>query len=162
MVVKPGKRKDFLGICGKICGVPFATLRRGGGNGQYEVVFQRCDAALEDIEGIDWARPAVTEATDRYLSDPLPEGYGFTVEDITYYHGTETWTVHLRTARQFLGDVTGYQAQVEALTAQAAEKERTIQTQAETIRELESRPDGGAELEAELERAYEEGVESNG
>ena len=33
---------------------------------------------------------------------------------------------------------------------------------AETIRELESRPDSGAELEAELERAYAEGVESNG
>lgn len=161
MVVRETKRKDFYGVCARICGVPCALVHRGG-NGQYEAVFQRCDATLEDIEGIDWSRPVVTEAGDRYRACPLPEGYGFTVEDITYYHGTETWTVHLRTARQFLGDVTGYQAQVEELAARAEEKEKTIQAQAETIRELESRPDSGAELEAELERAYAEGVESNG
>ena len=156
MVVREKKEKRFFDPCAKICGVPCATVRRDTArNGRYQVTFQRCDAALEDIEGIDWAQPAVTEATDRYLSDPLPEGYGFTVEDITYYHGTETWTVHLRTARQFLGDVTGYQAQVEALENQVSEQKKTIQA-------LESRPDGGAELEAALERAYEEGVESNG
>ena len=129
MVVRETKRKDFYGVCARICGVPCALVHRGG-NGQYEAVFQRCDASLEDIEGIDWAQPVVT--------------------------------VHLRTARQFLGDVTGYQAQVEELAARAEEKEKTIQAQAETIRELESRPDSGAELEAELERAYAEGVESNG
>ena len=147
MVVRETKRKDFYGVCARICGVPCALVHRGG-NGQYE--------------GIDWAQPVVTEAGNRYRACPLPEGYGFTVEDITYYHGTETWTVHLRTARQFLGDVTGYQAQVEELEGRVSERERTIQEQAEAIRELESRPDGASELETALEKAYMEGVESNG
>lgn len=161
MVVKPGKRKDFYGVCAKICGVPLGTLHRGG-NGQYSLVFQRCDASLEEIEGIDWSRPVVTEAADRYRACPLPEGYGFEVEGIDYSYSLETWTVHLRTAKQFLGDVAGYQAQVEELEGRVSEREKTIQEQAEAIRELESRPDSGAELETALEKAYMEGVESNG
>ena len=154
MVIKPGKRKDFYGVCAKICGVPLGTLHRGG-NGQYSLVFQRCDASLEDIEGIDWSRPVVTEAADRYRDSPLPEGYGFEVEGIDYSYSLETWTVRLRTQRQKLGDVTGYQIQVEELEKQIAEKENAI-------RDLESRPDGASELETALERAYAEGVESNG
>ena len=84
------------------------------------------------------------------------------MEGIDYSYSLETWTVHLRTAKQFLGDVAGYQAQVEELEGRVSEREKTIQEQAEAIRELESRPDSGAELETALEKAYMEGVESNG
>lgn len=71
-------------------------------------------------------------------------------------------------ADQYLGDVAGYQSQIDELQAAAAEKDSTIsqqaatiQSQAETIERMEA--GGTAEaVKADLQAAYTEGVESNG
>ncbi len=108
----------------KIDGVPCGIVTRGPANGQYRAVFEREHASLEDIEAIHWTQPVLEGGS------VLPVGYGFTVEDISYSSATRSYTVSLKVAEQFLGDVAGSQAQVEALT-------RTVQTQAETIQALE-------------------------
>ena len=63
------------------------------------------------------------------------------------------------TAKQDLGDVTGYQARIEELEGKAenlAVQASKAQAEAESVRqEAKNR-------EAELASAYEEGVESNG
>ena len=83
--------------------------------------------------------------------------------------------MELQVAEQYLGDVTGYQTQIDELQAaatekdstiaqlesEAAEKDATIQSQAETIESMEAA--GTAEtVKADLQAAYAEGVESNG
>lgn len=87
--------------------VPCGILTRGGANGKYRAVFEREFASLEDIEKIDWSRPQAEGES------VLPAGYGFTVEDISYSAATRSYMVTLQTAEQFLGDVAGFQAQVE-------------------------------------------------
>lgn len=79
--------------------------------------------------------------------------------NIEYHHNTGRFKVTVRTARQYLGDVTGYQARIEELEGQAenlAVRASEAQAEAESVRqEAKNR-------EAELASAYEEGVESNG
>lgn len=103
-------------IDGVVCGL---ILRDHTQNGRYSAVFEREYASLEQIEAINWAAPTVTG------SDVLPEGYGFTMEKVTYDSGCWSFTVMLQTAKQYLGDVTGYQAQLEELQeAKAALEEK--------------------------------------
>ena len=82
----------------------------------------------------------------------LPEGYGFQVERISYDHTSRSYTVVLRTARQYLGDVTGYQAQVEELQAQVTAAQGQAAAAAAEL----------TDQEAALAAAYTEGVESIG
>lgn len=93
----------------KIDGVPCGVIVRGLRNGEYRAVFERDLASLEQVEGINWRRPR--------LSGPcgLPQGYGFDVANIEYAMGTRCWTVTLKVREQYLGDVTGYQAQIDTL-----------------------------------------------
>ena len=153
---------SLYGIEAHICGVPCAMVMRGSANGHYQAVFERERASLEEIEAINWAQPIIKGDT------LLPVGYGFTAEDITYSSNTRSYTVSLKVAEQFLGDVAGFQAQVDELTADVAsqiatiqEQEQTIQAQAETIQALEA-AGTAAQVEEKLEAAYQEGVESNG
>lgn len=153
---------SLYGIEAHICGVPCAMVMRGSSNGHYQAVFERERASLEEVETINWAQPLIEGDT------LLPAGYGFTVDDITYSSNTRSYIVSLKVAEQFLGDVVGFQAQVDELTADVAsqvatiqEQERTIQTQAETIQALET-AGTAAQVEEKLEAAYQEGVESNG
>lgn len=153
---------SLYGIEAHICGVPCAMVMRGSANGHYQAVFERERASLEEIEAINWAQPIIKGDT------LLPVGYGFTAEDITYSSNTRSYTVSLKVAEQFLGDVAGFQAQVDELTADVAsqiatiqEQEQTIQAQAETIQALEA-AGTAAQVEEKLEDAYQEGVESNG
>lgn len=153
---------SLYGIEAHICGVPCAMVMRGSANGRYQAVFERERASLEEIEAINWAQPIIKGDT------LLPVGYGFTAEDITYSSNTRSYTVSLKVAEQFLGDVAGFQAQVDELTADVAsqvatiqEQEQTIQAQAETIQALEA-AGTAAQVEEKLEDAYQEGVESNG
>ena len=139
----------------KFDGVQAAFVMRGSQNGRYLVKFEREFASLEDIEGINWAQPAI-EHTNPQCPDEfgLPAGYGFTVAGITYDSKTKSYTVELQVADQFLGDVTPYQEQIAQLESEAAEKDAAIQAleaagTAETVR-------------ADLQAAYTEGVESNG
>lgn len=158
-------------------------------NGRYTVVFEREFASLEQIEAVNWDKPTVEYIGPHGSEDGLPEGYGFEVEDIRYRSSTKSFDVILKTASQYLGDVTGYQDQIDQLEAASAEKDdtisaqasqiqeqtaalqekeatiteqaATIQDQAATIEELES-SGGGAVITQQLEAAYQEGVESNG
>lgn len=146
---------SLYGSSVKIDGVPCGLVTRGAVNGQYLAVFERELAGLEQVEAINWARPTV-EGTCI-----LPAGYGFTVSDIRYSADIRSYTVVLRVGEQYLGDVTGYQVQVTELEDTVARQEAEIQEKDETIARLESTV-GDETLKAELEAAYEEGVESNG
>lgn len=166
----------------RIDGVTAAYITRGSVNGQYRVLFERCYAELAAIEAIHWERPTV-ELLRTGVSgiQGLPEGYGFTLTDITYDHGSKSYTATVEVASQYLGDVAGYEAQVAELESQAeeaqaqaeealaqaqaaqaaaAEKDETIADQAREIEALKA--DSGAAVVESLEQAYEEGVESNG
>ena len=78
----------------RIDGVTAAYITRGPVNGQYRVLFERSLAELADIEAIRWEHPTVELLrTDITGVLGLPEGYGFTVVDITYDHGSKSYTV---------------------------------------------------------------------
>lgn len=173
-----------------IDGLPAGIIMRSNpSNGRYTVVFEQEFASLEQIEAVNWDKPTVEYIGPHGSEDGLPEGYGFEVEDIRYRSSTKSFDVILKTASQYLGDVTGYQDQIDQLEAASAEKDdtisaqasqiqeqtaalqekeatiteqaATIQDQAATIEELES-SGGGAVITQQLEAAYQEGVESNG
>lgn len=167
-----------MSFCGKkwlIDGVP-AGLIMGPkiyNNGRYSVDFSREHATLEQIEAINWAKPTV-ECLEANNSEPgLPEGYGFDVVKIEYLSNIREYRVHLKTASQYLGDVTGYQEQIAAkdsvISEQAAQlqdqedvmsaQKAVIEDQAATIQELQE-AGTAADLEAGLDAAYEEGVNS--
>lgn len=146
----------------KFDGVQAAFVMRGSQNGRYLVKFEREFASLEDIEGINWTKPAI-EHTNPQCPDEfgLPTGYGFTVAGITYDSKTKSYTVELQVADQFLGDVTPYQEQIAQLESEAAEKDAAIAEKEAAIKALEA--GGTAEaVKADLQAAYTEGVESNG
>ena len=146
----------------KFDGVQAAFVMRGSQNGRYLVKFEREFASLEDIEGINWTKPAI-EHTNPQCPDEfgLPVGYGFTVAGITYDSKTKSYTVELQVADQFLGDVTPYQEQIAQLESEAAEKDATIAEKEAAIKALEAA--GTAEtVKADLQAAYTEGVESTG
>ena len=167
----------------KIGGIPCGLILRGGANGEYRVVFEREYASLEEIEALNWDPPTIEGECI------LPVGYGFTVKDIQYSAATRSYHVALQVGKQYLGDVTGYQAQVTELQGTIQEQAGTIQTQQNTIVEKDStiaqqeetiqtqtatidsqaasiqelEAAGTAEtVKADLQAAYEEGVESNG
>lgn len=100
-------------------------------NGCYSVDFSRDDATLEQIEGINWEKPAIQYVGDSENERGLPEGYGFDVDKIEYLSNIRVYRVHLKVAAQYLGDVTGYQAEI-------AEKNNTIAEQAAQLAELEA------------------------
>ena len=172
-----------------IDGLTAVIMRSVPGNGQYTVVFEREFASLEQIEAVNWAKPTVEYIGPHGSEAGLPEGYGFEVADIRYQNSSRSYQVILKTASQYLGDVTGYQDQIAQLEAAAEEKDDTISTQATqiqeqqetiseqtaalqekeapiteqaaTIQELEQ-SGGGAAITEQLEAAFQEGVESNG
>lgn len=100
---------SYYGIGGTVNGLPFGLALRGVVNGTYRMIFEREYASLEEIEKIDWKTPDIQGECI------LPKGYGFQVEAITYNSDQRAYTVHLQVDGQYLGDVTGYQAQVAEL-----------------------------------------------
>lgn len=104
----------------KINGIPCAMIRRGMQNGEYRLIFEREFASLEQLEAINWRRPK--------LSGPctLPAGYGFELKNINYYMSDKTWEVTLTVREQYLGDVTGYQENVDTLKAEKTRLEADI------------------------------------
>lgn len=160
---------SHYGILARIGGVPCGMiLRDAAQNGRYQAVFERELASLEEIEAINWTAPEIEAVQGAQV---LPEGYGFEVIRITYDSNLRTYTVALQTAKQYLGDVTGYQAQVEVLAGQtaaaraetetvrqaAAEQEAALSRQAEAARtELETVQEAAAKREKELSALAEE------
>ena len=110
-----------LGKRWEIDGVAAAYITRGSVNGSYVVTFERAEASLEDIESIHWAKPAVKCLAEGELFG-LPEGYGFELADIRYEHKSGIYRAEVRTARQYLGDVSVYEEQVEALNKAVKEQ----------------------------------------
>ena len=159
----------------KIDDVTVGMIQRGSENGCYRVISEREYAELPQIEAISWQQPVIEHLRPEVPDEMgLPEGYGFAVERITYDSATRSYTVELKTARQYLGDVADYQAQVEELTVSLSAKEQEAAELRETVAAKEAaieaqsqklaalKEDGTAAAEAQLQAAYTEGVESNG
>lgn len=104
----------------KIDNVFCGMVIRTGTNGVYQAVFEREFASLEAIEGINWASPTIKG------NCVLPTGYGFDVTDISYSFSTDSYTVTLKTAKQYLGDVVDMQATLEEMQKQLDEKDSAI------------------------------------
>lgn len=149
----------------KVNGIRCGMIRRGADNGGYVLTFEREFAALEQIEEIPWGAVEVTYGSD-VTSQRLPEGYGFELSDIRYLHNTRCYEVSIRTASQYLGDVTEYQEQVEALentVSTLGEQREALQAAADALTsEKAALTEQNAVLEekaamlAELEAAYDE------
>lgn len=101
----------------EINGIPCKSVSRWTANGEYRVVFDRDAAGLEQIEAINWRRPKLSGPCE------LPTGYGFDVMNIEYRMGERSWVVALKVREQYLGDVTGYQARIDALEEDKARLE---------------------------------------
>lgn len=110
-------------------GIP-CNPQRTNRNGIYHVYFDRKDATLDQIERIDWAHPTLVGT-----GDSLPGNYGYQIDDIAYLHPYRRFAVRLKVLQQYLGDVTGYQAEIQELEsslATAQEEKAAAQEQAQT------------------------------
>lgn len=119
-------------------------------NGVYRVIFERCysENTLESVEAIDWKNVTVEQIRTDCPACPLPEGYAFTVKAIQYDMNTQSIKVIIKADKQYWGDVTPYQAQIESLTATVAEKNAQLTESEENLAAA------NAQL-AELEATYD-------
>ena len=98
--------------------------RRVDFNKGYSFLFERCfeENTLEEIEKIDWSHVTVKTLDANYPPCSLPEGYSFVVKDIQYIKCYDSFEVTIEVDKQYWGDVTPYQAQIDGLTASAAKR----------------------------------------
>ena len=117
---------------------------------EYHVTFERCysENTLESVEAIDWKNVTVEQIRTDCPACPLPEGYAFTVKAIQYDMNTQSNKVIVKADKQYWGDVTPYQAQIESLTATIAEKNTQLTESEENLAVA------NAQL-AELEATYD-------
>lgn len=120
-----------------IDGVPTGFIMRSPINGQYTVTFEREFATLDQIEAINWANPTIEYVGPHKNEDGLPAGYGFEVADIGYQSTYKSFVVCLTVGSQFLGDVTGYHAQIKELEASLSAKDDLIREKDAIIHEQE-------------------------
>jgi len=141
-----------LGKRWEIDGIPAAFITRSAVNGHYCITFEREEASLEQLEQIQWEAPAIKRLTDHESEPSLPEGYGFEITDIRYQHSGRYFTVEVCTAKQYLGDVTPYEEQIDTLTKTVTQQQAVLDAQTAQYTSVIS----------SMENAYKEGVESNG
>lgn len=117
---------------------------------EYHVTFERCysENTLESVEAIDWKNVTVEQVRTDCPACPLPEGYSFTVKAIQYDMNTQSIKAILKTDKQYWGDVTPYQAQIESLNATVAQKDTQLTESEENLAAA------NAQL-AELEATYD-------
>ncbi len=117
---------------------------------EYHVTFERCysENTLESVEAIDWKNVTVEQIRTDCPACPLPEGYAFTVKAIQYDMNTQSIKVIIKADKQYWGDVTPYQAQIESLNATVAEKNTQLT-------ESEENPAAANAQLAELEATYD-------
>ena len=130
----------------------------GLGSGKFRALFERELASLEQIEAISWDSPVI--AGD---SAGLPAGCGYQVDDITYAHGTRTYQVAFHVLEQYLGDVSGYQAQVTQLETDleaAHEDTAAAQQEAQQAREAAQTAQQEAQAAQEQVTALEDSLET--
>ena len=118
----------YYGKHKKVGGLWAGPVMRGSVNGQYTVVYEREYASLEQIEAVDWAHLTV-EGEETVL----PRGYGYKLERIDYESSSRCFRVTLRVAEQYLGDVTGYQAEIDGLRKDLTEKTAALQEATDLI-----------------------------
>lgn len=123
-----------------INGVPAETIWRNKEvNGSYTVHFCKDDATLADIEGIDWAHLVVKrELGNDERFHCLPEGYGFKLNSVNYVGSMNQYIAEISVLKQYLGDVTGYQAQIEEMEEKAKEYQSQIEEQEERAKEYQA------------------------
>lgn len=139
----------YYGKRWKINGVVTGPIQRDiTKNGRYEIMIERECAELQTIESIDWNNLKIERLNESENAVCLPDGYGFELENITYAHDTRTYTVTLQTSKQYWGDVTPYQAQIDTLTESNAEKDSRLAEMEEKLSSAE------AQL-TEIEEAYD-------
>ena len=116
---------------------------------EYHVTFERCysENTLESVEAIDWKNVTVEQIRTDCPACPLPEGYAFTVKAIQYDMNTQSIKVIIKADKQYWGDVTPYQAQIESLNAAVAQKDTQLSEREENLAAA------NAQL-AELEATY--------
>ena len=130
----------------------------GLGSGKFRALFERELASLEQIEAIHWDMPQITGD-----SAGLPEGCGYQVDDITYAHGTRTYQANFHVLTQYLGDVSGYQAQVAQLETDleaAHEDTAAAQQEAQQAREAAQTAQQEAQAAQEQVTALEDSLET--
>lgn len=117
---------------------------------EYHVTFERCysENTLESVEVIDWKNVTVEQVRTDCPACPLPEGYAFTVKAIQYDMNTQSIKVIIKADKQYWGDVTPYQAQIESLNATVAQKDTQLTESEENLAAA------NAQL-AELEATYD-------
>ncbi len=117
---------------------------------EYHVTFERCysENTLESVEAIDWKNVTVEQIRTDCPACPLPEGYAFTVKAIQYDMNTQSIKVIIKADKQYWGDVTPYQAQIESLNAAVAQKDTQLTESEENLAAA------NAQL-AELEATYD-------
>lgn len=117
---------------------------------EYHVTFERCysENTLESVEAIDWKNVTVEQVRTDCPACPLPEGYSFTVKAIQYDMNTQSIKVIIKADKQYWGDVTPYQAQIESLNAAVAQKDTQLTESEENLAAA------NAQL-AELEATYD-------
>lgn len=128
------------------------------GSGKFWALFERELASLEQIEAIHWDMPQITG--DRA---GLPEGCGYQVDYVTYAHGTRTYQVSFHVLTQYLGDVSGYQAQVAQLETDletAHENTAAAQQEAQQAREAAETAQQEAQAAQEQVTALEGSLEA--
>lgn len=117
---------------------------------EYHVTFERCysENTLESVEAIDWKNVTVEQIRTDCPACPLPEGYAFTVKAIQYDMNTQSIKAIIKADKQYWGDVTPYQAQIESLNAAVAQKDTQLTESEENLAAA------NAQL-AELEATYD-------
>ena len=117
---------------------------------EYHVTFERCysENTLESVEAIDWKNVTVEQIRTGCPACPLPEGYAFTVKAIQYDINTQSIKVIIKADKQYWGDVTPYQVQIESLNAAVAQKDTQLTESEENLAAA------NAQL-AELEATYD-------
>lgn len=117
---------------------------------EYHVTFERCysENTLESVEAIDWKNVTVEQVRTDCPACPLPEGYAFTVKAIQYDMNTQSIKVIIKADKQYWGDVTPYQVQIESLNAAVAQKDTQLTESEENLAAA------NAQL-AELEATYD-------
>ncbi len=122
---------------------------------EYRILFERCfsENSLEEIEQIDWAHVTVEQLAENYPACSLPEGYGFTVKNIAYIRDYDSFEVTLEAGKQYWGDVTPYQAQIESLSAAVTAQSAQLASKDAAITDLSAQLAEADELAVSL---YEE------
>ena len=109
---------SMYGVNCTVDGVPVGLVMRESYNGAYIIVIERERATLEQVEAINWEQPNIVVTPGEECI--LPTGYGFTLRDINYSRNDQAWKVIVAVGQQYLGDVTGYMAEIEVKNEQIA------------------------------------------